>query len=468
MLVMSIVSAVTGMIDPSVASQRAIREAEKTRQIARRDEAITLFIERGLTLVVASVATIVVLFAATTGVRLVDRFGRRKEVHADPETALYPMISGANGTWTDYNERDAQKIAALTAGSRRSANGAAVGKIIDGKTFQITTPDEPLALPAASALTPSQMIIDVDPKVDPHWLLVGGTGSGKSIASYSLLNEMAKRHPLDFVILDPGGVGWGGQATATDTRDVAETIIRMKEMMRYRQGLLHHYDVPHISDLNAEDFPFMMIVLEEFDTLLNNLRIEDNRLRLETIVALREMAAAGRKAGMCLFTVSTTGTTDVFDASIRKNVRTVLLFQNEHTVAEQWRLKNVDLPALKPGRAYDVNRARFVQFPRVERPMLTAPLVSRGPDTVDTVVPDAVYPPNEGVSPGIPVFYTDPEARKEPYTQEQKRHIVERFLHHGQKVKPVQRELYPHLKEGGWWWEKIKEVVIEAGYTTSG
>ena len=100
--------------------------------------------------------------------------------------------------------------------------------------------------------------------------------------------------------------------------------------------------------------PYVVLVAEETESVLDDLRLTDRATRDATIIALRSIARLGRKAGIILVAVTQSGTTDVFDSHVRKNIGNVLLFRSEHTVSEMWRLAGVRLSDLKPGWAYSV------------------------------------------------------------------------------------------------------------------
>ncbi len=298
-------------------------------------------------------------------VALVQWMARRsRQVHA--RDGLYPAIDHGRGQYANLNEPGAQSLAVLAAGRRPTA--ALAGRVIDA---QYRTQPEPAALPEAepeaAPLTVSE-VTAVNPRTAPHWLLVGTTGSGKTSASYAILSELARRAACEFVITEPGGVNWGSQTTATTTPEIARAILGVQGEMERRQELLRRFDVDHVQDL-AEPLPYLVLVAEETDAVLDDLRLTDRETRTATVIALRAIARMGRKAGVCLMAVSQSGTTDVFDSHVRKNLSNVLLFRSEHTVSETWRA-GVKLSDLPPGAAWSVRHAAFVQFPHVARPQL--------------------------------------------------------------------------------------------------
>ena len=285
---------------------------------------------------------------------------RSRAVHPGA-TGLYPMQYHGPARYLDLNSEHAQALAVMHAAGR--ATSASVGKVLDWQPAPVAEIPAPVA-----ALTPSD-VVDVDPRTSPHWLLVGSTGSGKTVASYRILSELTRRNPCQVTICEPGGVNWAGQATATNTREIAQTIGDVHGELLRRQDLLRTADVDHVQDLTPP-LPYVVLVAEETETVLDDLKLTDRATRDATIIALRSIARLGRKAGIILVAVTQSGTTDVFDSHVRKNIGNVLLFRSEHTVSEMWRLAGVRLSDLPPGAAYSVRHGAMVSFPMTARPVL--------------------------------------------------------------------------------------------------
>lgn len=283
---------------------------------------------------------------------------------------LFPVVDHGHGRYVNVNEPGAQSLAVLAAGRRPTA--ALAGRVIDAQWRNGSAPDAPaLPAPEPAPLT-VQQVVDVDPRTAPHWLLVGSTGSGKTIASYAILAELARRAPCQFVITEPGGVNWGRQTTATSTLEIARAVIGVQWEMERRQVLLRRFDVDHVQDL-ADPLPYIVLVAEETETVLDDLRLTDRDTRQACIIALRSIARLGRKAGVCLVAVTQAASADLFDMHVRRNMTNTLLFRSEHTVGETWRVsRDIRLGDLRPGMAYSVQHGSLVQFPRVPRPDLVA------------------------------------------------------------------------------------------------
>jgi len=309
------------------------------------------------------------VFVTVGGAIAIVRRMARSSRYVRPTDGLFPLVDLGGGIFFNGNEPGAQSLAALASGRRPTA--AAVGRVIDGQYRTVNYPsnDVPQIAEPAQVLS-ARDVVDVDPREHPHWLLVGSTGSGKTIASYAVLGELARRAACQFVITEPGGVNWGAQTTATNTADIARAILDVQAQMVERQALLRQYDVDHVQDL-PEPLPYLVLVAEETESVLDDLRLTDRSTRDATIIALRSIARMGRKCGVCLVAVTQSGTTDVFDSHVRRNLSNVLLFRSQHTTGETWRVsQSVKLAELPTGSAWSVRHSSVVSFPRTARPAL--------------------------------------------------------------------------------------------------
>ena len=381
---------------------------------------------------------------------------RSRMIHPNESTALYPQMYHGPARYLDLNADKSQVVAALSSGRRASA--AVTQRVLDWQPEPAPVAEIPAPV---AALTPSD-VSSVDLRENPHFLLIGGTGSGKTTASYKLLGDLVSRNPTQVVITEPGGVNWSSQATATNTREIARAIGDVHSELVRRQDLLRAADCDHVRDL-PEPLPFVILVVEEAEATLDDLRLTDRATRDATVIALRNLARMGRKCGISLVVCTQSGTADLLDTHMRRNFGTVLLFRSEHTIPEMWRLKGVKLSDLPPGAAYSVRHGAMVSFPMTARPvlpMLSAPsgiAVDDWPVPQNTGIP-VREPVREAVSTppsGIPVFGTDDNG---PFTEAQAAHILRLYGSIG-TIKGVQRAIYPDLEPGGAKWYALREVI---------
>ena len=300
-------------------------------------------------------------------------------VHA--HHALYPVVAeqrpGTLTLSTPVNEQKAQIVAALTNGVVTRLPGGAVKPIVNP-----SQPDEALLPAGGRSEIAADKAVAVDMIEKPHWLIVGQTGSGKSTATRYILSEVANRYPAEFIICEPGGVDWNSQANARSEPGIAAAVAATYAELERRQDLLRRADLQHVSQLR--DLPYVVLVVEEMEAVLDNLRDLDKEEAKNTLIRLRNIARLGRKSGIALVAVTQAARTDVFDSHVRTNLANVLLFRNSQTTAEMFRLKDVTLPSLPTGTAYSLTHGAYVKFPKVVRPVLpTSPLYREDPNVID-------------------------------------------------------------------------------------
>lgn len=320
--------------------------------------------------IAAKIAVIAVAVFAIVkgGIHLLTAWNERNHVWPD-HAGVLPMVKGGE----DYVNHTPPAVALIAAimGDKKPTAAVARGLLRAGLgqygTEQVNGEWEVVEPPALEAGTGQFDIGRVDPRTAPHWLFIGQTGSGKSTAAYTVLDQLRQRHNAEFNLCEPGGVDWNRQADHIEYDDIATAIAGEYEVMRERQGYLREHDVSHIADL-PESIPYRYLVLEEADSLFDNL----NRDRAkDALFHLRELARMGRKTGIGLIALSQTALADVFNTHVRGNLNNVFLFRGSQQIARNWGVsKLVDLPSLPPGRAYDLAYERTIQFPNAARPDL--------------------------------------------------------------------------------------------------
>jgi len=281
-------------------------------------------------------------------------------IHA--KDALYPAHDGAIRIVNAPNEPRAQTVRAAFKDVDRVSSP--VVKQLMGES------ETPLLSGAGDTLSPA-VVADVDPNLRPHWLGVGSTRVGKSTSFFYILSHLQQRRSCEFVICEPGGVMWKDQVHAKDDLGIAHVIgVVYAEMVR-RQEMLRLSEYDEIAKL-PDAPPYLFLVVEEAETVLDNLSLMDRKQAKETSIQLRDIARLGGKPGVCLIAITQRASADCFDPHVFGNMGNVLLFRNENAItAERFRLSGVDLRQLPNGMAYSLKDARMVQFPVTPRPVLS-------------------------------------------------------------------------------------------------
>ena len=144
-------------------------------------------------LVTFGVFVFIVVGSAVALVRAVNLKSRQVHHHDGLYPQLYHHVDG-QARYIDVNAPNSQLMAVMHMNRGARAGAASVNAVL--------SQPEPVQLPSVPApLTPSD-VVDVDPRTSPHWLLIGSTGSGKTVASYRILSELTRRNPCQVKICD--------------------------------------------------------------------------------------------------------------------------------------------------------------------------------------------------------------------------------------------------------------------------
>lgn len=325
-----------------------------------------------------TVSVVAILYGVGRGATdIARRWNERTHVYPNAN-GLYPLVRtrGKRLDWFDATPDAVKAVAAWTHaqaahGLKPTSNATkAAMSILHGQAESMPALPEPRPVPASRPHPSAFNLADIDPVTRPHWLLVGQTGSGKSTAVRTITSALARRHAVEFVICEPGGVDWNSQANAYSDSGIARAVAAVYTEFERRQALLRDSDAAHISALESA-IPYLYLVIEEMEAVLDNLKDLDRDAALTMRVQLRNIARMGRKEGVGLIAVTQVAKADVFDTHVRSNLANVFLFRNAQGVAEMFRLgRQVDLPSLPPGVAYSMAHEQLVQFHPVPRPIL--------------------------------------------------------------------------------------------------
>jgi hypothetical protein len=304
----------------------------------------------------------------------------RRMVYA--REGMLPAVAVGNGLDASHIADGTMQMAALTGGKGnvdRPPNG-----VRDAwKPPELLAPD-----PVQISVTPEQVIQGYDPQREPHWLLVGQTGSGKSHAVFGICQYIARRYASQFMVLEKGGVDWNAQAAARTVEGYAAGLNAAEEERQRRVALLRAEDVDHFSLLRQPP-PLLVVVVEEAESTYGRLFELDRNAARQFMATLRDLASQGRKQGIVLIVATQTGTTGVFDGPTRRNLGNTLIFRSEAIVGDQFGVpRTIGLPTLPSGTAYTTKFACTVAFPLTSRPQLPQADLYRESD--DLLVSNAI------------------------------------------------------------------------------
>jgi hypothetical protein len=175
-----------------------------------------------------------------------------------------------------------------------------------------------------------------------------------------------------FVVCELGGAEWRNAQGKTP-----EAIAQLMDT-------LHGLVVQRLEAYNGRvTADRVVIVLEELEAVLDDLRLTDAKGYKATLLAVRNIARLGRKAGVHLVVATQSGKADSIDTSIRNNLRLRFLLRSVATVSRSLDCGH-DLTQLGRGVAWVNSYDAMVQFPYAEQPRLPLWFV---PAVVPAVVP---------------------------------------------------------------------------------
>jgi hypothetical protein len=239
-----------------------------------------------------------------------------------------------------------------------------------GMREAIRPPELPAPEIPQISISPNQMLDNYDPQREPHWLLIGQTGAGKSKAIFAIAQHLANRYPSEFLIMERGGVDWNTQAAARSVPGYAEALAAVEGERQRRVELLRAADVDHVSRL-AEPPPMLVVIVEEAESVYGQLFTMDRERAKLFMATLRDLASLGRKQGVVMIVATQTGTTGVFDGPTRRNLGNTLIFRSEYVVGDQFGVpREAGLPMLPSGTAYAPKYGCPIEFPLLARPTL--------------------------------------------------------------------------------------------------
>ena len=307
---------------------------------------------------------------------------------------LAPVIRDKRGEWLDVNPEGAV-IAAAIAAHAPKVTAAMTRNMMDSVigAGRWSVQDVPFEEPVDASYQVVEEfrpdMVDATGQDAQHHLFVGPTGSGKSVAAFSVLDQMKQQQPeADFYIFEPGGVEWKAQAAATTFEGLFDLVKHFHDEMRRRQQMLAaHPQAVHAFEIGL---PPVVLFIEEAGAALDYYKLSPGgkKLSQEFSLYLRNLLREARKTGIGVTLVTQSAMAETFDTQVLDNITHVWLLSKGASpkLLRRWsltdefrRLKQAGLLADRPGLAYDYHARRLVQFPKRDRPvlMLEPPKIER-------------------------------------------------------------------------------------------
>lgn len=185
-----------------------------------------------------------------------------------------------------------------------------------------------------------------------HSLIVGQTGSGKSVETYNLIMQMINKPlPYELYISDLKGSGLAvlgetlGTKTAVEFDDTVELIKLFMERMRERKAEMHEL---LISDLDADYSSFGLsphvLIVDEYATFAAVLGSKEKKARDPVMSALYEIVLQGRQLGFFLFLTMQKSDSKLIDTALRDNMSLKIVLGNSEQQTYITAFGHADIP----------------------------------------------------------------------------------------------------------------------------
>lgn len=170
---------------------------------------------------------------------------------------------------------------------------------------------------------------------NPHLLIAGETGSGKSVMLRNIITSLIlhKRHGLEMYLADMKRSEFhlfrnidNVKAVMTKREDLLNCVMYLKEEMEKRGDLLDGAELAHIDDYNKQydtHYPYLLLCIDEVALLKN----DDDIMNI-----VEDISAIGRALGVFLILSMQRPDRDVLDGKLKNNLTVRYAFRSSDKV----------------------------------------------------------------------------------------------------------------------------------------
>lgn len=251
-------------------------------------------------------------------------------------------------------------VVGLELDSNASSELVTVASVSSEAMLQATAEADTTCTTAVGGWVPDWQALPIDIKERPHVLIVGSTGAGKSITLNALATRLHQNHPsAKWLICDYGGAEWK-QAQAKSAEGIANTLIGLSELVQSRLGDF---------DGKVNEAARLFVILEEFESVLDDLKLLDSKLGKAALIAARDVSRRGRKVGIHLIVVVQSGKANTLDTAVRNNLDMRFVMRSPATVQKSLEV-SADMTTAGRGEAWCNEVDCVVNVPYTRQPNL--------------------------------------------------------------------------------------------------
>lgn len=215
----------------------------------------------------------------------------------------------------------------------------------------------------------SPLLLDFEK--NPHLLIAGATGSGKSVALNTIIFNLMKEKNNEFILIDPKRVEFYQFRNSSqlynfkiieEINESIEVLEDIKSVMMLRFEDLKKYDCKSIIEFNSiiveerKKMTHIFICVDELAFLINQ-----NKKKVTQL--LSEIAMLGRAAGIHLILATQRPDRKIIDGQILANISIVIGLKVRTSIESRLIISSNDLTQLKaPGNAIISNGLQFEKF----------------------------------------------------------------------------------------------------------
>lgn len=248
--------------------------------------------------------------------------------------------------------------------------------------YEVTQCPGEVAFPVGYNRKGDIVICDLS-KGEPHMLIAGETGGGKSTVLRSIITNLILTKDVKLHLIDlKGGTEFAIFAKCnkveTFSRTKEEAEISLKKIIREverRYDLFYRYDVVDIKEYNSkfEKLGYEVVVIDEF---------ADLQKQKNSISSVEELAAKARACGVHLLISTQRPDKDIVNGKIKANITTILglkttnrtnseiiidksrlefLRGNGHAIFKKGAETEIQCPFLPPEKARELLRPTYIE-----------------------------------------------------------------------------------------------------------
>ena len=202
----------------------------------------------------------------------------------------------------------------------------------------------------------------------PHLLLAGCTGSGKSTVLHALIYTAILTEPQSrFIMIDPKSIElWRYTATKQCIYYASEAVGIMHALQYAEKILLHRFHTMRTSSQVKTSEPPVYIVIDEYADIVNAI---DRDIKRECMRIIQRISQLGRAARIVLWIATQSPVSSVIDTRIKCNIDSRIGLrtrskQDSRNIIEKAGLES--LPRYGEGYYMSPETSGFVSIPMIQ------------------------------------------------------------------------------------------------------